>query len=571
MCTASKSGDMEVNMVNRLKKLTNILFVSCLMVTLVACGATSEDQAVECVKSYMKAEETGDQTALMKCMDPAIQETSKGLTNTVAGLFNIENGYDTGNAFGTLVNGAMRDMINVDISYKFEKVYESELEDDDGTITVQYSIKASSKSDGDESSEVSVIIPFDMIKREKKWYISKVGTAKLVKDENGNEITPSKITIELGRTFSNEVAWISSGKLWKCIDKTGDVLFELESGQMPKTDFNNDIAVIETADGRGSVINKSGDIIISPEKQGYDKIVLPIQRGASVKDEYIWNGKSIIVFKELNTFDKSENQIGVLDETGEWISPLSGNSVLGISEKLDRNMTIEDKYYKIEVVNNYDRNWVKTSSGGYYTGNSLFYNPLLGKSFYTGKYGDDIYIAEDTGICFTDSSVLKVSGSGVSDIKILNDVSSIGELNDGMFFALKNDGSSGFYDLSGNLLFDLSEYTSEKGKLKNKPVMYNGYAIIEITNPSNKTFFTVIDKNGKRMFEPIEGNPSTKVLEGFVVYNDGKQKKRVIDAQGNEKFADISEYLTNIGDGAAMVNSPSVGIYYIDLNGDNLF
>ena len=79
--------------------------------------------------------------------------------------------------------------------------------------------------------------------------------------------------------------------------------------------------------------------------------------------------------------------------------------------------------------------------------------------------------------------------------------------SEGLFYAYSENSGSGFFDIEGNMVIDLSEYdmaripySSEMGV--NAPYFENGQATILISNNADSVFKAVIDKTGKLVGEP---------------------------------------------------------------------
>lgn len=59
--------------------------------------------------------------------------------------------------------------------------------------------------------------------------------------------------------------------------------------------------------------------------------------------------------------------------------------------------------------------------------------------------------------------------------------------------------TNAFVDKDRKKVIDLSEYTHVED---NVPVFTNSYALLLVQNPDGDTYYTVVDKEGKRVFEP---------------------------------------------------------------------
>ena len=70
-----------------------------------------------------------------------------------------------------------------------------------------------------------------------------------------------------------------------------------------------------------------------------------------------------------------------------------------------------------------------------------------------------------------------------------------GIYSEGVFFA-----GNCFYDLDGNIVIDLSEYSP--GKFRNEPYFENDKCYLEITNNAGTEYYTEIDHEGNFIYEP---------------------------------------------------------------------
>lgn len=544
------------------------LIIACVlsvMVLLTGCGGSDENSAVDCIKRYVSAMEAGDQTAMYECYDPNIQSVSSGLTNTIGSIFGISNAYDLGLGSGTVLNKAFMDSASYEITYKYKEVIKNELGENERNISVKYEMTVTSKDDSSESMSVLVMMPFVMTKHDGEWYIYEVQDCVLLSDAEGNELEVPEIQIDEGRAFSDGVAWIKSNEIWKCIDKTGEILFELESKHKPLTDFANGIALIESSDSK-YVVDKSGNIVISPEKQGFDEICYITNGANNNLKKVLWNGKAIVVEKEISTFDSHEIQIGVLNAKGEWISKLSSD-----------NPAIGENGFAIRSTSTY-RSFYYT-----YSGEELWF-PLYPAGYYCPETNvildaeEDLYnlsMADSKGIVVNSwGDIYRVDEKGVSSEPILDaDRDTIGKYSEGLFYAdasTRESKAYGFYNLNGELVIDLSQYEMPEYSTS---IMQNGKALINFKNPAGDEYFTIIDKTGNRILEPMEGEATiygdilfVKTVENsFVIYE-------YYDIQGNRIFENIDGEISNINENIAMVTTDTIeGIYYIDMQSNKLF
>lgn len=563
-----------------MKKLRIIsVLLACIIamsVVFTGCGESDESKALKRVNAYVEAMELGDETAMMECYDPNIQNVSNALSNTLSSLFGISNGAELGLGAGTILNQSLMDASSVDISYKYVDIYKNELTENDGKLSVKYEMTITLKDDTSKSEKVLIMIPFNMIKHDNEWYITSIEDALLLTDAEGNEIKPPKMQIDEGRKFSDGVAWVKSNDIWQCIDKSGEILFKLEAKESPKTDFVNGIAVVAAPNLYYYVINTKGEIVISPEKQGFDKIILKYEDSYSKNDTPVWDGKVVLVQKSNSTYAKSEVQVGVLDGKGNWISRLSTDNPMVTQEK--DGVRVSTKAYQPK--NSNEPIWILLNEESTIYENAALYCPELNKTIPLKDDNINFSMEKTKGVIFSNSGIYSITESGASEKPILERYVNMkeGKYANEVFYAEQrfSGGKIGFFDLTGNCVIDLSKY----GYISNVPCFEKGKAVIAMTNPAYETYFTVIDNTGKEMLEPHDckdivirsGNIIETFVSGYVSANGKKAPRTYYDLNGNELFKDINGEISNINEDIAMVTTDTVeGIYYVDINSNRLF
>jgi hypothetical protein len=182
----------------------------------------------------------------------------------------------------------------------------------------------------------------------------------------------------------------------------------------------------------------------------------------------------------------------------------------------------------------------------------------------------------------------------------------LGTYSEGLFYYENNGSTSqfadvqqfakGFYDIDFNLIIDLSEYDIILSE--GKPEFSNGYCLLPIFNPQGSKYFTVIDKTGKRMFEPkllsslvnhsglaVGSIGDYKINCDMLVLKE-ENKHSIINASGetvieidgvlsvSDYHEDLALVVKNIGgmhgEGINSYIEPG-RIYYIDKTGKRLF
>ena len=406
-------------------------------------------------------------------------------------------------------------------------------------------------------------------------------------NNNKNNSTKSIEKYTDGRDFSDGVAWVrAEGGQWQCIDKTGKIMFKLESGGTPTTDFSNDLSLVKRSNRTIELINKKGETISSPKSGEYDEIL-----------EFLPDIGMIIVYKNSITLQATEDYSGIIDNNGNWLVRLRYNENLvrtsternGVRNMIRNSSHIGNGFFvsgnrlyniysdTVEVIPTdvYNNRFYNTTPTNMKNGYSLYYGKTKDGRYFgsggTGEYFGSICSVNKEGEI---TAIIKnVYYHGHSDSPVY-----VGNYNDGLFF-YKNDYdgrvynnnaewySVGFYDINGNLKIDLSYYD-----ITNIPEFSDGYCLLLLKNPQGTKFYTIIDKNGREMFEPkLLQRRNTPVLScGLVIQNENGIYS-IINTSGTTvidlgKVDSVSDYSEDV----AMVRSDGE-VYYIDKTGKRLF
>ena len=423
-----------------------------------------------------------------------------------------------------------------------------------------------------------------------------------------------------GLDFSDGVAWVlTEDRYWQCVDKTGKVALRLDDGETPASNFSNGVAVVSRADGTTELIDKSGRVISSPEQDGFDYI-----------NGIIHDLGMIVVSKRISTFDTAEQQMGVIDNNGNWVISLTADnfglnnigytlSFLVNESSYDPNVGLMEvvpasgsllpsilghqqgyRGYLGEGIFHFSsgdyENVESSESCNFYLFNILT-NDLWMYDQSNSRYGHDISNINNGRGVYIDrvlASIYSVDIRNHSVVKILDLPDYITTdlvYSDNLFlYANSSKAQQGFYDIDGKMQIDLSDYNIAE----NWSVSFeNGYCLLPLTNPQGTNFVTVIDSNGNMLFEPIESYPFTigsfssgdqKIIGGssincgLIVTRVGSRNFTIINTSG-EIIAEIDEVesVSNFREDVATVRHrvlPFIeeeGIYYIDKTGNRLF
>ena len=260
-------------------------------------------------------------------------------------------------------------------------------------------------------------------------------------------------------------------------------------------------------------------------------------------DEILCSGDGYhLVKKEVDAYDGYKFMLGVVDDSGEWVQELT-----------DTGTFVEEVRFRAEG----SSETLRDSSCYMYLGEGVFLaspgvsvytkdeeyrvGPWENSVSYSPTGRAEVAIWECLLWNVTDNSQAKVYASKMSvfqdgyllfceeddfgggELNALNTKGEVTKLSclyspnnpmhnfpvysEGLFYAYSENSGSGFFDIEGNMVIDLSEYdmaripySSEMGV--NAPYFENGQATILISNNADSVFKAVIDKTGKLVGEP---------------------------------------------------------------------
>ena len=267
-------------------------------------------------------------------------------------------------------------------------------------------------------------------------------------------------------------------------------------------------------------------------------------------DEILCSGGGYhLVKKEIDTFEEYKIMVGVVDDDGEWVHELSNTGAVaeGIQMYTDA--------YGAEENTLLDSNCYMYLGDGVFIGSpSLLvysadseYRLGLGDAFLTFDYGDEVVtsgwdsvfwnVIDNVQMGFRLTRISMFQGGYAlltqtadyeNTLYSINTKGQITELpcniyynsddpvyfqykfpvySDGLFFAHGDGFQTGFFDIEGNLIIDLSStdmtgipYCEELGI--NAPYFENGEATILFKNNGDTVYRATIDKTGEYIGEP---------------------------------------------------------------------
>jgi len=366
-----------------------------------------------------------------------------------------------------------------------------------------------------------------------------------------------------GRSFSDGVAWVRSEGIWHCVDKTGKIVLSLQQDETPSSDFFHGVALVNRADQTAELINKNGVVISSPKSGEYDEIV-----------DILHDIGMIRVSKRIVTIQVTETQAGIIDNQGSWQVRLTNDAALvngdyigeGVivsgGDRISAHRQVDWFFYNIIDGNSLAISKQPNSSENNYriTGTiSNFHNGF--GLFTTYEYDDGGTRGFDIN-----GQVYSMNNRGQTRLLFSDNlrIYALSRYTEGLLFF-----QNGFYDIEGNNVIDLSRYSF----FRNVSDFYflGEYCLIIIRNPQNTSFYTIIDKTGKQMFEPRLSEGVTISNIGHGLFSIRQNNNTSIINSSHEVILELGNAdISNFNEGVALVRSGGE-IYYIDTTGKRLF
>jgi len=384
-----------------------------------------------------------------------------------------------------------------------------------------------------------------------------------------------------GRDFSDGFAWVRENNIWHLINTRGEIVLSLGADDRPISDFSHGVALVvrnasvAVGNANRELIDRNGRVISSPTLGGYDQICT-----------FIPEMGMAIVYKRVVTFEATEHRFGIINSNGDWVLPLTNNNALFNAVFHSQNMLHMNNFNNRDYFRYFGEGIIlyldhKRHNRGPNLNmvDMYFYNVLTNDSFVV----ENITTPLRTIISNMDNGYGLISTSNHPNIRIcsinrtwqMNELFSfsiggtigfphLGNYSEGLFFYndYNNHSRQGFYNINGNLVIDLSEYTIDLNDVYNIRFT-NGYCLLNLFNPQGDLFYTIIDTNGNLMFEPRrrEGTVSQKSNGLFALRQNGQHF--LINAFG-ETVLDLGtiESISDFNEGIARVRTRN-GIYYI--------
>ena len=375
------------------------------------------------------------------------------------------------------------------------------------------------------------------------------------------------------RSFSDGVAWVEGcykedgvivERRWVCIDTTGNVLFMLEPNSSNPSAFSNGVAFYVIRDSVNDVkvyniIDKNGDVVFSSKDGIFDEII-------TYSDGYF------AVYTYTESFTEAGYAVFFMNNKGEITSQIDrlytelpelincGEGVF--AEKISQNAAAEVTYrfYDAKTGNQYDIGGISYHADISY----IFHN---GYAVIEGPRMGDI-----PRLVSSDGEITNLDYFGYGSFY------DFGPIADGGFVCSSYYQDKvehvWFYDIETGSITQLGNY-GERVKLSRVEDLFfdNGSLLLPLVGADGKNYYTIIDKTGQSLFEPIICETAYAKGDDRIVvkYTD---KTVACDGKGNVVFElpagqSVDSYQSGV---ARLVGSNyAVTNTYIDLSGQPLF
>ena len=367
-------------------------------------------------------------------------------------------------------------------------------------------------------------------------------------DSEGGQKTALNLTSF--NKFVNGYAWVKSSgsESYSLIDTSGKIIcastsWVSDSDEISGAhDMSNDACYVEENAGEKDgkviynykIINKEGKVVASSEDGKFDEI-------------YACGDNLFFVHKYESGIDVSRHLYGTINEKGEFVNQLR-ECPYGVLEK-DKTKYIGGKAFLVNMDGSYyDHLYVYMSSNG------KFFGEVTDKGI--GNVGSSLYVINKNAI----RSDGKIEKAPAFDAVV-----------NGMLIK-RDDDKTTFTDPATGKTATFSKYYPVYIDTAGKDNF-----LIMIEGADGKYYYTILDKNGNMLFEPIEGTRGeihSERAAGETYANDSRLVLRtdegysVLDYTGKVIIpAGTYSYIGAFNSGIAWAKNSSDQYVGIDVNG----
>lgn len=383
-------------------------------------------------------------------------------------------------------------------------------------------------------------------------------------DSEGGQKTALNLTSF--NKFVNGYAWVKSSgsESYSLIDTSGKIIFT--STAIEIHDMSNDACYVKEKvgdkDGEAiynyKIINKNGKIVASSTDGKFDEILAA-------------GDNLFFVHKYESSIDVSRHLYGTINEKGEFVNKLRECPYGELSETY--TSYIGAKAFRVGA-GVYDDPYIYMSSIDKYIGNNaIAYGTQI-------NIGNSLYIVNESGIKVegSDTGYYEYDDDGYAYVVIRSDgkvekAPAFDEIINGMLVKRDREKESvSFTDPATGKTATFSKYYPVYIDTAGKDNF-----LIMIEGADGKYYYTILDKNGNMLFEPIEGTRGeihSERAAGETYANDSRLVLRtdegysVLDYTGKVIIpAGTYSYIGAFNSGIAWAKNSSDQYVGIDVNG----
>lgn len=363
------------------------------------------------------------------------------------------------------------------------------------------------------------------------------------------------------------------------IDKQGGIVGETYDESVSGTSlssFNNGVALFMDIDSynmtqEAKLVNTNLNVLLSAPNEKFDNMI-------GITEDNV-----ILVMKMKKTIDGTSVQLGAVDKSGNFVTPLTDSKI-----SINTEQTIITASYWGEGIFCVDGQYSFSNHYRKFT-NAVLFNVNTGEIFDMTDYGlgSDWGQSRNKSGSFVNGKALITSSapiySSIRDIYLIDidfRLSTIVEdyhfdeygsySKNGYFYCDTGDvleEKHGYYNENFEMVIDLSNY-----EVHSASAFVNGCAVVEIENSEGTKFVIVIDEEGNYLFDPIEViSADYDYSEGLLAVDLGDDNITYIDKNGEVSFTiprDGTIYYDTVRCSDGIVTNGSA---YYDKTGKQLF
>ena len=547
-----------------------VFFASCKKdVEEIKNAPTNEELIAERIETFVTAYNTGDMDTVVKCLDAKTGNTFKSMLNLMGGIAGGVTGFDID----------LSDLFTLGVSTTSGDFMELEIID----IKVVDSSNATATTTMKLAGSSNQTVYFVMVYENDGWYIHDM-----------NDKKPANIIIDSSNLDENSVIPTERHGF---VDGVSKISYEVNNVEYSGI-VNGEGQIIYLTDKsvHFDFIGKGATIVREQDKETYSFVPVCIvnDNGETVATfdkgvEIVAYGDGLaLIYQRKDNVAAIEHLYGIMDYTGKWIQPMTD---MGTGSPYE-----EEHYYAGDGI------FAIVAWNGYYHNDYVFWNSNSGNMFYLSGLESTPKFKNEVAFVY-----------GTYYSKIINplDMSNLNTDEQGVetpeYFLLYSNGTFKEFDMkkkefkgssNGYIYYTVEEnenaiYIVDASSSNLNTVTYNkypvhminsidfvdDYGLVTIHGANGNLYFTLIDKNGKQQFEPIEtrsythwsGTHSILYSENTVIFKNADEKYCIANASGDVIVTDHSkiEAFSNGVAAARIGDSDSVWIY-IDKNNEQV-